>query len=309
MSVLSPLNVKRFDKYTIYINHTHLTHFLCEINFFFSQIENLEPPKPSSSSMASSSSKQASGSSSSNLQIKPKTMANSLDSFEVQCESPVDFASLKRNGMDLDSLIAVQEMFSYFDMLNGPTYVTLVKDLWVRAEVYDVDAAKDEELRAVIKDPSLRGKTRQEMGLESFRQTEIRSSVMGIPITITKEVIAKACRVTSTGRYIWNANRNHPLLDSYKGVVLKGNSSTKLVDIDGQHRMLLKFMTECFFQKGGGSDQPNIDHKLVLYFLTAFNKINLPKYLMHHLCWAINEGIRGKRKQIPCGRLLSEIFT
>jgi len=259
--------------------------------------------------MASSSSKQASGSSSSNLQIKPKTMANSLDSFEVQCESPVDFASLKRNGMDLDSLIAVQEMFSYFDMLNGPTYVTLVKDLWVRAEVYDVDAAKDEELRAVIKDPSLRGKTRQEMGLESFRQTEIRSSVMGIPITITKEVIAKACRVTSTGRYIWNANRNHPLLDSYKGVVLKGNSSTKLVDIDGQHRMLLKFMTECFFQKGGGSDQPSIDHKLVLYFLAAFNKINLPKYLMHHLCWAINEGIRGKRKQIPCGRLLSEIFT
>jgi len=29
---------------------------------------------------------------------------------------------------------------------------------------------------------------------------------------------------------------------------------------------------------------------------------------MHHLCWAINEGIRGKRKQIPCGRLLSKIF-
>jgi len=147
------------------------------------------------------------------------------------------------------------------------------------------------------------------MCLDSFRQTEIRSSVMGIPITITEEVIAKACRVTATGRYIWNANRNHPLLDSFKGVVLNGNSSTKLVDIDGQHRMLLKFMTECFFQKGGGSDQPSVDHKLVLYFLASFNKINLPKYLMHHLCWAINEGIKGKRKQIPCGRLLSEIFT
>jgi len=89
---------------------------------------------------------------------------------------------------------------------------------------------------------------------------------------------------------------------------LKGNSSTKLVDIDGQHRMLLKFMTECFFQKGGGFDQPSVDHKLVLYFLASFNKINLPRYIMHHLCWAINEGIRGKRKQIPCGRLLSEIF-
>ena len=40
------------------------------------------------------------------------------------------------------------------------------------------------------------------MGLESFRQTEIRSSMMGIPITITEEVIAKACRVTATGRFI-----------------------------------------------------------------------------------------------------------
>jgi len=259
--------------------------------------------------MASSSSKQASGSSSSNIQIKPKTMAIPLDSFEVQSESPVDFASLKRNEMDLESLIAVQEMFPYFEMLNGPTYVTLVKDFWVTAEVFNVDAAKDEELKAVIRDLSLRGKTRKEMGLESFRQTEIRSSMMGIPITIIEEVIAKACRVTASSRYIWNANKNHPLLDSFKGVVLKGNSSTKLVDIDGQHRMLLKFMTECFFQKGGGSDQPSVDHKLVLYFLASFNKINLPKYLMHHLCWAINEGIRGKRKQIPCGRLLSEIFT
>jgi len=151
--------------------------------------------------------------------------------------------------MNMDALIAAQEMFSYFDMLSGPTYVKLVKDFWIRAEVYDVDAAKDEELQAVIKDPSLRGKTRKEMGLESFRQTEIRSAVMGIPTTITEKVIAKACRVTATGRFIWNANRNHPLLDSYKGVVLKGNSSTKLVDIDGHHRMLLKFMTECFFQK------------------------------------------------------------
>jgi len=67
-------------------------------------------------------------------------------------------------------------------------------------------------------------------------------------------------------------------------------------------------MTECFFQKGGGSDQPSNDHKLVLYFLASFNKINLPKYILHHLCWAMKEGIRSKRKQIPYGRLLSEIF-
>jgi len=211
--------------------------------------------------------------------------------------------------MNMNALMAAQQMFPYFDMLNGPTFEKLVKDFWVRAEVYDLEAAKTEELLAVTKDPSLRGKTRKEMGLEPFRHTEIRSSVMGIPITITEEVIAKACRVAPTGRFLWNVRRSHPLLDSYQGVVLKGNSSTKLVDIDCHHRMLLKFMTECFFQKGGGSDQPSADHKLVLYFLAAFDKINIVKYLMHHLCWAVREGIRGKRKQIPCGRLLSEIFT
>jgi len=65
-----------------------------------------------------------------------------------------------------------------------------------------MEAAKEEEIKAVINDPSLRGKTRQEMGLELFRQTEIRSSVMGIPITITEEVISKACRVAANGRFI-----------------------------------------------------------------------------------------------------------
>jgi len=78
--------------------------------------------------------------------------------------------------------------------------------------------------------------------------------------------------------------------------------------MDDKDRMLLKFVNDCFFQKGGGSDQPSLDHKLVLYFLAAYQAINLPRYLMHHLCWAIKEGIKGKRKQVPCARLLSKIF-
>jgi len=205
--------------------------------------------------MASSSTKQVSGSSGSGLQIntgssyviKPKTVAIPFEAFEVQVESLVDFASLMRNRMNLDALMAAQQMFPYFDILNGPTYVKLVKDFWIRAEVYDLDAAKAEELQAVAIDPSLRGKTRKDIGLEPFRHTEIRSAVMGIPITITEEVIAKTCRVAPTGRFLWNVSRNHPMLESFKSVVLKGNPATKLVDIDGDHKMLLKFMIECFF--------------------------------------------------------------
>jgi len=60
--------------------------------------------------------------------IKPKTMTIPFESFDVQVEAPVDFASLKRNGMDLEALMETQKMFDYFLMLNGPTYVKLVKD-------------------------------------------------------------------------------------------------------------------------------------------------------------------------------------
>jgi len=97
---------------------------------------NLQP-----STMASSSTRQETGSSASGLHIdtrssymiKPKTMATPFECFEVQVESPVDFASLKSNGMNLDSLMAAQQLFAYFSMLNGPTYVKLVKDFWVWA--------------------------------------------------------------------------------------------------------------------------------------------------------------------------------
>ena len=116
--------------------------------------------------MASSSSRQETVSRGSGLQIntrssyviKPKTMAIPFESFEIQVESPVDFASLRRNGMNLDALMGAQQLYVYFNMLNGPTYVKLVKDFWVRAEVYDLDAAKIEEHQVVARDPSLKGK-------------------------------------------------------------------------------------------------------------------------------------------------------
>jgi len=179
--------------------------------------------------------------------IKPKTMATPLESFDVQIESPVDFASLKRNGVNLEALILAQNLFGYFRMLNGPTYVNLVKDFWVRAEVFDQEAASSEERQVVARDPSLKGKSRKEMGLEPFRRLEIRSTVMGIPITIIEEVIARACRVAPEGRYLWNVSRKEPLLESYNNLLLKGNPTTKLVDMDGKDRMLLKFVTDYFF--------------------------------------------------------------
>jgi len=48
--------------------------------------------------------------------------------------------------------------------------ILLVKDFWIRVEVYDREAAKMEEFEKIEGDESLKGKTRAEMGLEEFKR-------------------------------------------------------------------------------------------------------------------------------------------
>jgi len=57
-----------------------------------------------------------------------------------------------------------QDLIHYFNMLNGPTYENLARHFWVRASVFDKHAAKQEMDEKVLIDPSLAGKSREEMG-------------------------------------------------------------------------------------------------------------------------------------------------
>jgi len=92
-------------------------------------------------------------------------------------------------------------------MLDDPSYENLVKYFWVRAEIYDKNATKAEEDHMVLIDPGMKGKTRAEMGLKEFTITEIRSNIMRIPVTITEEIIGRACRREVEGAFQWNLNR------------------------------------------------------------------------------------------------------
>jgi hypothetical protein len=81
----------------------------------------------SSSSVPESTSsiqKQAPGSGS---VCKQRTMSIPLKSLIVQIESPVDFVSLKKYDVDIKVLVDAQKLSEYFKMLNGPTYVNLIK--------------------------------------------------------------------------------------------------------------------------------------------------------------------------------------
>ena len=134
----------------------------------------------------------------------------SLEEWEltVQVENPVDFISLAHHDCELSNYYQAQDLDDYFFMLNGPSYENLVRHFWVRAEIYDSHAAKMEEHEKVLIDPTLEGKTRDQLGLKPFTCTEIRSSIMGIPITITEEVIARAIRRTAEGSFEEGLNNN-----------------------------------------------------------------------------------------------------
>ena len=62
--------------------------------------------------------------------------------LNVQVENSLDFISLAHHGCDLRDNYQAQDLMDYCGMLNGPTYLSLVRHFWVRAQVYDRKASQ-----------------------------------------------------------------------------------------------------------------------------------------------------------------------
>jgi len=75
-----------------------------------------------------------------------------------------------------------------------------------------------------------------------------------------------------------------------------------------EHKLLLKIQNENLLPKGGGGDQPSLDHRVFLYFFMTKEKVNVPKYIFRHMIKTLNESQTINRCWVPYGRLLSEIF-
>jgi len=129
-----------------------------------------------------------------------------------------------------------------------------------------------------------------EKGLEKFKRVEILSNVMGIPITITKEVIGKACRRNVEGTFQRNLNKKtSDWIPVVKQSLFKGKKEGNYSDMEKEHKVLQKLMQECFLPKGGGVDQFSLEHKVLLHFFVTFEKVNLPIYIFHHMLWALEQ--------------------
>jgi len=120
-----------------------------------------------------------------------------------------------------------------------------------------------EEQEKVLIDPSLEGKTREDMGLKPFTRTEARSNIMGIPITITKEIIGRACRRDVEGSFQCNMNKKtSSWIPVVRDTMFNGSAKGKYKDMQKEHKVLQKLMQECFLPKGGGLNQLSLEHKV-----------------------------------------------
>ena len=79
-------------------------------------------------------------------------------------------------------------------------------------------------------------------------------------------------------------------------------------DLSMEHKLLLKIHNENLLPKGGGGDQPSLDHKVFLHFFMTKEKANVPKYIFRHMIKTLKESQTINRCWVPYERLLSEII-
>jgi len=243
--------------------------------------------------------------------ITGSTMKLQEHQLKIQVENPVDFKSLMFHGCDIKDYYVIQGLMKYFDILNGPTYKTLVRHFWVRAPVHDKEASEEEERNLVLFYPELEGKSREEMGLEPFKGAEIRSSVMGVPVVISEEIIAYVIGVEASGQYsgieIPNP-KNSTWNDVVNETLFKSTKAGKYADLDMEKKMLLKIQYENLLPKGGHSDQPSLAHKVFIPHIINGEKVKMLKCIFKHMIKELRESQRKDRAWVPYGRLISEIF-
>ena len=113
---------------------------------------------------------------------------------------------------------------------------------------------------------------------------------MGIPVTITEEVIGRACRRSVEGAFQWNLNKKtSDWIPVVKQSLFKGKKDGKYSYMEKEHKVLQKLLQDCFLPKGGGVDHLSLEHKVFLHYIISFEKVNLPRYIFHHMLWALEK--------------------
>jgi hypothetical protein len=120
-------------------------------------------------------------------------------------------------------------------------------------------------------------------------------------------VIAYVIRRLSEGSFKDGLDNNKK--SPWNEVVTKTmfNSKKKGVysDLSVEKKLLLKIQNENLQPKGGGGDQPSLEHRVCLHYFITKEKANVSKYIFKHMIKELRESQENKRCWIPYGRLIS----
>ncbi|RHN79216.1 hypothetical protein MtrunA17_Chr1g0174781 [Medicago truncatula] len=75
-----------------------------------------------------------------------------------------------------------------------------------------------------------------------------------------------------------------------------------------QKKMMLKIQNENLLPKGGGTDQPSLEHKIFIHFFITGERANVLRYIFRHMIQQLRESQEKKRCWVPYRRLISEIL-
>ena len=105
-----------------------------------------------------------------------------------------------------------------------------------------------------------------------------------LPSFITEESIAKACRRAAEGFFEENLDNNtSPWIEVVNMTLFSSKKKGKYCDMQKEDKLLQKILAECLLPKGGGVDQPSLEHNVFLHFLITLEKANVPKYIFNHM--------------------------
>ncbi|PNY02011.1 envelope-like protein, partial [Trifolium pratense] len=244
-----------------------------------------------------------------NLQLVGNEMEFPESELIFLSEKMVDFDSLQANGFDVKKYFSTQGWDKYFDMLNGPIYPDLLKKFWMKAKVFDKFEAQKEERAAIERDPSLKGKTRKEMGLLEFTGTQIRSNICGLNMAFSPIHFNALLGLPNSGIELDVFEKDTRYRDDLLHLIctdlkLKG----KVKGLTDECRVLFKIILAAISPRVGGTDTISWTHRHLLYFLLKGKKVNLGEYFFERICEAIFSSKSQRKTTIVYPRLLSDLL-
>ncbi|MCH89566.1 hypothetical protein A2U01_0010466, partial [Trifolium medium] len=244
-----------------------------------------------------------------NLQIVGNEMEFPESELTFLSEKMVDFDGLQANGFDVKKYFITQGWDKYFDMLNGPIYPDLLKKFWMKAKVFDKHEAKKEELAAIERNPSLKGKTRKEMGLLEFTGIQIKSNICGMNMAFSPIHFNALLGLPNSGIELDAFEKDTRYRDDLLHLIctdfsLKG----KVKGLTDECRVLFKIILAAISPRVGGTDTISWTHRHLLYFLLTGKKVNLGDYFFERICEAIFASKSQRKTTIVYPRLLSDLL-